>query len=46
VVQLLLKGAYNLRPPLPRYFSTWDVRVVISFMDSLGPNEGLSIKDF
>ena len=35
VVQLL-KGAYNLRPPLPRYSSTWDVSLVVSFIDGLG----------
>ena len=36
VVQLL-KGAYNLRPPLPRYSRTWDVAKVVSFLDQLGP---------
>ena len=35
VVQLL-KGAYNLRPPLPRYSSTWDVSLVVSFIDCVG----------
>ena len=44
VVQLL-KGAYNLRPPLPRYSSTWDVSLVVSFIDDLGVNESLSLKD-
>ena len=44
VVQLL-KGAYNLRPPLPRYSSTWDVATVISFVDHLGPNKDLSLKN-
>ena len=44
VVQLL-KGAYNLRPPLPRYSSTWDVSLVVSFIDGLGVNESLSLKD-
>lgn len=44
VVQLL-KGAYNLRPPLPRHSSTWDVSLIVSFIDSLGVNESLSLKD-
>lgn len=44
VVQLL-KGAYNLRPPLPRYSSTWDVSLVVSFIGGLGVNESLSLKD-
>ena len=41
----LLKGAYNLRPPLPRYSSTWDVSLVFSFIRGLG-KESLSLKDF
>ena len=28
LVSRLLKGIYNLRPPLPRYSSTWDVSVL------------------
>ena len=40
-----MKGSYNLRPPLPRYSATWDVGVVISFIDNLGPNESLRLKD-
>ena len=44
VVQLL-KGAFNLRPPLPRYSSTWDVNLVVSFFDCLSANESLSLKD-
>jgi len=44
VVQLL-KGAFNLRPPFPRYSTTWDVDPVLSFIDKLGPNQFLSLKD-
>ena len=44
VVQLL-KGTYNLRPLLPRYSSTWDVGLVILFLDGLGENKSLSLKD-
>ena len=44
VVQLS-KGAYNLRPPLPRYYSAWDVSLVVSFIDGLEVNESLSLKD-
>ena len=44
VVQLL-NGAYNLRPLLPRYSSTWEVAKVVSFLDQLGPNGSLSLKD-
>ena len=44
VVQLL-KGAYNLKPPLPTYSSTWEVDKVVSFLDQLGPYGSLSLKD-
>ena len=30
---------------MPRYSSTWDVSVVVSFVHSLGANESLSLKD-
>ena len=43
VVQLL-KGAYNMRPPLQRYSSMWDVGVVLSFLESLGVNDHLTLK--
>ena len=44
VVQLL-KGAYNLRPLLPRYSSMWDVGAVLSFIESKGTNNNLTLKD-
>ena len=44
VVQLL-KGAYNLRPPLPRYSSTWYVSLVVPFISGFGDNDCLSLKD-
>ena len=28
----LLTGVFNLRPPQPRYSSTWDVQIVLEFM--------------
>ena len=40
-----LKGAFNLRPPLPKYSTTWDVDVLLSFIEKLGPNGSLSPKD-
>ena len=30
-----LKGVFNLRPALPRYFTTWDVSVVLKYIKSL-----------
>lgn len=41
----LLKGVFNERPPLPRYSTTWDVQVVLNYLESLGNNSGLSLKN-
>ena len=40
----VLKGAYNKRPPLPRYSTTWEVSKVTSYIATLGVNESLSLK--
>jgi len=42
LVSRLLKGVHNTRPPQPR--STWDVDVVIKYLQSLGENDSLSLK--
>ena len=44
LVTRLLKGAFNDRPPLPKYTSTWEVQVVLDYLQSLGENESLSLK--
>ena len=44
LVTRLLKGAFNDRPHLPKYSSTWDVQVVLDHLHSLGKNETLSLK--
>ena len=41
-VSSLLKGVYNLRPPVPRYQSTWDPSVVVNFLKK-SANESLSL---
>ena len=43
-VTQLLKGIFNSRPPQSRYSGTWVVGKVVSCMDSLGPNNLLSLK--
>ena len=43
-MQRLLKGAYNINPPLPRYNSTWDVSIVLKTLESWGPGRFLSRK--
>lgn len=40
----LLKGVFNLRPPLTRYDHMWDVTKVTSYIRGLGDNEHLSLK--
>ena len=41
----LLKGAFNSRPPQPRYTETWDVAKVTRYIQSKGCNADLSLKD-
>ena len=40
----MLKGIYHDRPPLPRYTCTWNVQMVLNYLDSLGDNDTLSLK--
>ena len=40
----MLKGVFQLRPPQPRYATTWQVSKVVQFISSLGPNNLLSMK--
>ena len=44
LVSRLLKGIYNLRPPLPRYSSTWDVSFLTQYLGTLLPLNSLSLK--
>ena len=44
LVSRLLKGAFNERPPLPRYSSFWSVDVVLAHLRGLGGNACLSLK--
>ena len=40
----ILKGAYNLRPPKPRYSNTWKVSTVVTWLDSIDlKSSGLSL---
>ena len=43
-VTRFLKGIFNIKPPLPRYNSVWDAKVVLNFIRSLGDNASLSLK--
>ena len=44
LVSRLVKGVFNARPPIPRYSSTWDVQTVLNYLESLGKNDALSLK--
>ena len=45
VLKLLMKGSLRDNPPVPRYAQTWDVQVVLSYLEELGPNAGLTQKE-
>ena len=45
LVARILKGAFNERPPQPRYSQTWDVNTVTAYLDSLGDNANLDLPD-
>ena len=44
MVTRLLKGAFHDRPPLPRYIATWNVQSVLDYLEGLGTNTSLSLK--
>lgn len=44
LVKRALTGAFNLNPPRPKYAHTWDVNVVLGFIEGLGEDGGLSDK--
>ena len=44
IVKRLLRGVFQLRPPEPRYHSTWDVNLVLNYLDTLFPLNELSLK--
>jgi hypothetical protein len=39
-----MKGVIETKPSLPRYTKTWDVNIVITYLDALGPPDGLTMK--
>ena len=40
----LVKGIFNVRPPIPRYSATWDVQKVLSFLEAGGKPDSVSLK--
>ena len=43
-VKLFMKGAFNLKPPAPRYVSTWDPSQVLKFLESWTPASDISLE--
>ena len=44
LVTRMFKGAFNERPPLPRYSTFWDVGIVLRYLKQLGGNDALSLR--
>ena len=44
LISKFLKGIFNTRPPVPRYSSVWDVRLVLNLLRSWSPVATLSLK--
>ena len=44
LVSRLFRGIHNLRPPQPRYVTTWDVDTVVQHLKSMGQNDSLALK--
>ena len=44
ILTRLVKGVFNVRPPIPRYSSTWDVQKVRNYLDSQGKQTPISLK--
>ena len=40
----IMSAFFNARPPLPRYQVTWDVDQVLQYIESLGENKSLALK--
>ena len=45
LISRLLKGAFNERPPRPKYHSIWDVDLVLDMFRRNGPSSNLSLED-
>ena len=40
----LMKGAFNQRPPQPKYSTTWDVSIMTRYITAMGENGSLPLK--
>ena len=44
IITRLIKAIFNVRPPIPRYSITWDVQLVLNFLQTQGQLETLPLK--
>ena len=40
-----VKGVFELRPSLPKYTEIWDVAIVLNYLKTLDPPQGLTLKN-
>ena len=45
LVRRFLKGVFQSRPTTPRYNTTWDVNIVLDYLKSLFPVNGITLKN-
>ena len=45
LIKRFLKGCFKLRPVNTKYSTTWDVNIVLDFLEGLGDNESISLQD-
>ena len=41
----VMTGSFRDNPPVPRYTHTWDINIVLTYLQEMGPNAGLSQRD-
>ena len=44
LVSMAKKAFWQQRPPIPRYHGTYNVTIILRFIESLGENETLTLK--
>ncbi|CAG4946419.1 unnamed protein product [Colias eurytheme] len=44
-ISRLLKGAYRTNPPLPKYDSIWDTKIVLDYLSRYFPHDNISLQD-
>lgn len=43
-IKRFFKGIFRLRPPLPKYETTWDPSIVLNFLEKIYPHENVSLE--